>query len=564
MDKELQDLINSLELPSIPQSELGDDDKIDDNNQIDDNIKIDDNQNELNDQEIIENRIKENGMWDFKDGVKKMETGDVNYGIQVNYENKTNNALIDEYELDAENDAEDMTLPDYSNEISNFINDFKSNTPISNNEFKTDIQYQNVDIDEDIESTHNNLVNKELTKEEELELRNEIFSKPILNSNSKAFNIVDIGELSSEEISKMSDEQLKEYFKKYPMKIDYYSETKEIPYPTEFPKFNEKGELTNEDTLDYIHFTISGGENNLRQKVYNVLLIERFGPLNKYGIPKHSDKVKSLGKAANQAWFDEFYQWQKEFNVLWNLNDRNKRYGVYDLGWVFAEEENMKLLQKAYDYGILKDYELKLLNELPESDLPFGKKYNVFDYVNLNENEIDANDYIEYNRWKKWVNETKNMSISELYKDTIKKFDSPDSPSRCLNFATPDTFYNNEEDSKTKMPEEVTVYKDYNELLNENYGLNLTDDERRILTKQFLKSYLALERERRAINKEIRELKKKFGKSGVWVKGCLEQVKSIIKEAKKTPYDDEDTEFIKGCIDADLNGEILDTFEVFK
>ena len=560
MDKELQDLIDSLNLPSIPDSELDTDEKIE---SVENEVELE--AEKLDDQKVVEERLKELNSDSFEEGIEKMESGKLNFGIQVNFNKPESNSLIDDYDINNQDEYEDMTLPDYSNEISNFIDNFKSNTPISNDEFKTDIQYQNVDIDENIECMHNDIVKKELTKEEELELRNKTYFKPILSSNDKHFNILDIGELSSEEISKMSDIQLKEYFRNYPMRIDYYGETKEIPFPTEFPKFNEYGELINEETLDYIHFAISGRENNLRQKVYNVLLIERFGPLNKYGIPKQSDKVKSLGKTANQAWFDEFYQWQKEFNVLWNLNDRNKRYGVYDLGWVFAEEENMKLLQKAYDYGILKDYELKLLNELPESDLPFGKKYNVFDYVNLNENEIDTNDYIEYNKWKKWVNETKNMSISELYKDTIKKFDSPGSPSRSLNFATPDTFYNtNIEDSKTEMPEEVNVYKDYNELLNENYGVNLTEDERKILTKQFLKSYLALERERREINKQIRELKKTYNKSGVWVKGCLEQVKDILKEAKKTPYDDEDTALIVSCIDTDLKGEILETFEVIK
>lgn len=556
MDKELQDLINSLNLPSIPNSELENDEKIESEVEVE--------AEKSDEQKIVEERLKELNSDSFEEGIEKMESGKLNFGIQVDFNKPESNSLIDDYDINNQDEYEDMTLPDYSNEISNFIDDFKSNKPISSDEFKTDIQYQNVDIDENIECMNNDIVKKELTKEEELELRNRTYFKPILSSNDKSFNILDIGELSSEEISKMSDIQLKEYFRNYPMKIDYYGETKEIPFPTEFPKFNEDGELINEETLDYIHFAISGRENNLRQKVYNVLLIERFGPLNRYGIPKQSDKVKSLGKTANQAWFDEFYQWQKEFNVLWNLNDRNKRYGVYDLGWVFAEEENMKLLQKAYDYGILKDYELKLLNKLPEDDLPFGKKYNVFDYVNLNENEIDDTDYIEFNKWKKWVNETKNMSISELYKDTIKKFDNPDSPSRCLNFATPDTFYNNEEDSKTEMPEEVKVYKDYNELLNENYGVNLTEDERKILTKQFLKSYLALERERREINKQIRELKKTYNKSGVWVKGCLEQVKDILKEAKKTPYDDEDTALIVSCIDTDLKGEILETFEAIK
>lgn len=556
MDKELQDLIDSLNLPNIPNSELETDKKIE---------SIESEVEKSDEQKIVEERLKELNSDSFEEGIEKMESGKLNFGIQVDFNKPESNSLIDDYDINNRDEYEDMTLPDYSNEISNFINDFKSNTPISNDEFKTDIQYQNVDIDENIECMHNDIVKKELTKEEELELRNKTYFKPILSSNDKHFNILDIGELSSKEISKMSDIQLKEYFRSYPMKIDYYGETKEIPFPAEFPKFNEDGELINEETLDYIHFAISGRENNLRQKVYNVLLIERFGSLNKYGIPKQSDKVKSLGKTANQAWFDEFYQWQKEFNVLWNLNDRNKRYGVYDLGWVFAEEENMKLLQKAYDYGILKDYELKLLNELPESDLPFGKKYNVFDYVNLNENEIDTNDYIEYNKWKKWVNETKNMSISELYKDTIKKFDNPDSPSRSLNFATPDTFYNTDiEDKKTNIPGEIKVYKDYNELLNENYGVNLTEYERKILTKQFLKSYLALERERREINKQIRELKKTYNKSGVWVKGCLEQVKDILKEAKKTPYDDEDTALIVSCIDTDLKGEILETFEVIK
>lgn len=553
MDKELQDLINSLELPSIPSSELDGSNSKDAQNEY---FK----QSEEDDREIIENRLKS----------ISSEEEMINSGIKVDFDKQVSNSLIDDYEpsdnLDEITEIDDITLPDYSDEISNFIDSFKSNTPISNNEFKIDIQYQDVKLNEDIEANYpKNENKKELTKSEELIQRNNLFFKPILSSADKNFNILDIGELSSEEISKMNDIQLKEYFRNYPMKIDYYGQVKEIPFPTEFPKFNEIGELTNEDTLDYIHFSISGRENNLRQKIYNVLLIERFGQLNKYGIPKQSDKVKSLGKTANQAWFDEFYQWQKEFNVLWNLNDRNKRYGVYDLGWVFAEEENMKLLQKAYDYGILNDYELKLLNELPEEDLPFGKKYNVFDYVNLNENEIDTNDYIEFNKWKKWINETKNMSISELYKDTIKKFDSPDSPSRCLNFATPDTFYNtNIEDSKTEIPEEVKVYKDYNELLNDNYGINLTEEERKILTKQFIKSFLALERERREINKQIRELKKKFNKSGVWVKGCLEQVKNIVKEAKKTPYDDEDTALVISCIDLNLKGEILETFEATK